>query len=379
MAKIEVTRTELVWPGKYDEDGQRREVPRADLPFQVIERINESRATREEAARPKQPSLFELWDAKEGDTFEDGWTNKLIWGDNLPVMGSLLKQYAGKVDLIYIDPPFATGADFSFTAEVGDGDVQVTKEQSIIEEKAYRDTWGQGDSSWLSMIAERLPLIRELLSDTGNFYCHLDYRLQHYAKVLLDETFGREALRNEIVWHYNSGARDQFGFGKRHQLLFRYSKSDVTTPFFDDRGKGATETVRVAYSPDINVPASKAHYYDPEGKVRDDVWTIPLPGQNNKTERTGYATQKPERLLDLIVASCSKPGDLVADFFCGSGTTVDPARRLPSRRSLAGAGSVVTLGALPSTPRASGCSASRGVSRSRCSTSADTSASTGRA
>ena len=134
MAKIDVTRTELVWPGKYDDDGNRREVPRVSLPFQVIETINESRATRVAAKAQKNLSLFDVWEAKEGETFEDGWRNKLIWGDNLLVMGSLLAKFAGKVDLIYIDPPFATGLDFGFSALLGEGDDEVRKDQSLIEE-----------------------------------------------------------------------------------------------------------------------------------------------------------------------------------------------------------------------------------------------------
>src|SRR5437764_9410662 len=142
MAKIEITTTELVWPGKYNEDGTRREVPRVNLPFQVIETINESRATREEKS-PPLPGLFDVYKGSEGETFEEGWKNKLIWGDNLLVMSSLLAKFAGKIDLIYIDPPFATGADFSFAAEIGDGDLELGKDQSIIEEKAYRDTWGK--------------------------------------------------------------------------------------------------------------------------------------------------------------------------------------------------------------------------------------------
>jgi len=114
MAKIDITKTELVWPGKYNDDGTRKEVPRVSLSFQVIETINESRATREASKLPRQPSLFDIYEGKEGDMFEEGWQNKFIWGDNLLVMSSLLEKLAGKIDLIYIDPPFATGADFSF-------------------------------------------------------------------------------------------------------------------------------------------------------------------------------------------------------------------------------------------------------------------------
>ena len=144
MAKIDITRTELVWPGKYNEEGTLREVPRVNLPFQVIETANESRATREAKKDVVQGSLFEIYDGKEGDTFEDGWKNKLIWGDNLLVMGSLLEKFAGRIDLIYIDPPFATGADFSFTTELGESGEEIEKQQSAIEEKAYRDTWFAG-------------------------------------------------------------------------------------------------------------------------------------------------------------------------------------------------------------------------------------------
>ena len=139
MAKIEVTKTELVWPGKFNEDGTRKDVPQVSLPFQVIETINESRATREASKLPKQASLFDVYEGKEGETFVDGWRNKLIWGDNLLVMGSLLEKFAGKIDLIYIDPPFATGADFSFNAPIGESGEEIFKEQSAIEEKAYRN------------------------------------------------------------------------------------------------------------------------------------------------------------------------------------------------------------------------------------------------
>jgi hypothetical protein len=189
MAKIEITKTELVWPGKYNEDGTLKEVPRVSLPFQVIERVNESRATRE-AKKGQTPSLFDVWEGKEGDTFEDGWRNKLIWGDNLLVMGSLLEKFAGKIDLIYIDPPFATGADFSFTTEIGESGDEVTKKQSVIEEKAYRDTWGGGKASFLTMIRDRLALMRDLLSDRGSIFVHLDRRLGPYVRALLDELFG---------------------------------------------------------------------------------------------------------------------------------------------------------------------------------------------
>jgi adenine-specific DNA-methyltransferase len=139
MVKIDITRTELVWPGKYNENGTRKEVPRVNLPFQVLETINASRATRE-ANKERQSALLDISGGQEGNTLGDGWKNKLIWGDNLLVMGALLEKFAGKIDLIYIDPPFATGTDFSFGTQIGDGDLETTKGPSIIEEKAYRDT-----------------------------------------------------------------------------------------------------------------------------------------------------------------------------------------------------------------------------------------------
>src|SRR6266849_658009 len=139
---MKVTRTELVWPGKYDEEGNRVAPPRVSLPFQVIETVNVSRASREAAAGPEQRTLFDYWEPKEGVTFEQGWRNKLIWGDNLLVMNSLMERFEGKIDLICIDPPFATGVDFSFKAQIGEGDEEVPKEPSAIEEKAYNDTWG---------------------------------------------------------------------------------------------------------------------------------------------------------------------------------------------------------------------------------------------
>ena len=201
MEKIEITKTELVWPGKYNEDGTKKELERVNLPFQVIETINETRATRE-TKKTKAGTFFEIWEAKEGDTFEEGWKNKLIWGDNLLVMESLLEKFAGKIDLIYIDPPFATGADFNFTTEVGDGGLEVTKEQSIIEEKAYRDTWGRGTESYLIMIQNRLILMKELLSNTGSIYVHVDWHIGHYVKLIMDEIFGRSNFQNDIAWAY---------------------------------------------------------------------------------------------------------------------------------------------------------------------------------
>lgn len=223
----EITRPELVWPGKYDERGRRREPPRASLPFQVIERVNESRATREARKQPQSFSLFEAYEGDEGETFEEGWRNKLIWGDNLYVMSALLENFAGKVDLIYIDPPFATGSDFSFSTSVGEDGLELTKEQSIIEDKAYRDTWGRGVESYLSMISPRLQIIRDLLSDSGSVLIHVDYRLTSYIRMLLDEIFGVGAFRNEIIWHYHSGGLPQAFYPRKHDTLLWFAKGSI--------------------------------------------------------------------------------------------------------------------------------------------------------
>jgi site-specific DNA-methyltransferase (adenine-specific) len=165
----------------------------------------------------------------------------------------------------------------------------------------------------------------ELLSDDGNLFIHLDHRRVHYVKVLMDGILP-DGFLNEIIWHFNSGPRERNAFGRRHHTILRYAK-DPTRAFLDLESPQA----RTPYSPDINIPACKAHYYHPMGKIHDDVWDIDLIAQNDRTEREGFATQKPLHLLKRIVGCCSRPGDLVADFFCGSGTTAAAAEELGRR------------------------------------------------
>ncbi len=226
----DITRTELVWPGKYDENGKRREVDRVSLPFQVIERVNESRATRE-ATKARGLTLFDFWEGDTAETFEDGWRNKLIWGDNKLVMSSLLDQFAGKVDLIYIDPPFLTGADFSFRTFVGDEGV--TKTPSLVEEKAYRDTWGDGSASYLQMIHERSELMRDLLAPGGALFVHMGWEMVHLVKAALDDVFGALNFVNEIIWkrqtaHSDIGQGAQH-LGPIHDVILLYGRGDVRT------------------------------------------------------------------------------------------------------------------------------------------------------
>jgi adenine-specific DNA-methyltransferase len=178
-------------------DGKPTEVERLSLPFQTVETINQSRATRNRDSG----SLL----AGQGSA-ADLSPNQLIWGDNKLVMSSLLKDYAGKIDLIYIDPPFDTGADFSYRVEVGDDSVE--KRPSILEEHAYRDTWGRGRGSYLTMLYERLMLMYELLADTGSLFVHLDWHQGHYVKVLLDEIFGADRFLTRIL---RQAARSESG------------------------------------------------------------------------------------------------------------------------------------------------------------------------
>jgi len=336
MAKIEITKTELVWPGKYNEDGTLKEVPRVTLPFQVIESVNESRATRE-TQKAASLGLFKTYDGKEGDTHVEGWKNKLIWGDNLLVMSSLLGKFSGKVDLIYIDPPFATGADFSVTTEIGDEDEKVTKEPSSIEEKAYRDTWAAGTASFLDMLAARLTLARELLSPVGSIYIHMDPTIGHATKLVADEIFGAASFQREIVWRigwlsgYKTKAQNWI---RNHDVIYYYVKDPKSFTF---------NKAYVPY-PDGYVRRDGA---EPTGKGTpiEDVWNaneseFALKGGESldsiqiksfSNEKTGYPTQKNESLLRRIIEASSKPNDLVLDFFCGSGTTLAVAEKLGRR------------------------------------------------
>ena len=339
MAKIDVTRTELVWPGKYHEDGTLNEAPRVNLPFQVIETVNESRATRE-ARKTKGMSLFDVYEGTEGDTFEDGWRNKLIWGDNLLVMGSLLEKFAGKIDLIYIDPPFATGADFSFTAPIGESGEEVFKAQSAIEEKAYRDTWGAGVDSYLKMMTDRLLLIKELLSPDGSLFLHCDWHVGHLLKSVTSDVFGQEQFLNEIIWYYYNKFQGNVNrFASNHDTIFWYRKGD-TYKFVSQKEKRAEGPVRQLVRVWDKEAGSIVNAKDKSGRVLyrttdektvDDVWRIPMLQPADRTENCGYPTQKPEALLRRIVETASHSGDLVADFFCGSGTTLAVAEKLGRR------------------------------------------------
>jgi DNA modification methylase len=366
MAKIEIAKTELVWPGKYKEDGTLMDVPRVSLPFQIIETVNESRATREAKKASMQGGLFDVYEGKEGDTFEAGWRNKLIWGDNLLVMGSLLEKFAGKVDLIYIDPPFATGADFSFTAPIGESDEEVFKEQSIIEEKAYRDTWGRGADSFIATIYPRLALMRDLLAEDGSIYVHCDWRMEAYIRSVLEELFSRENFMNTIIWQRDSAAKGAkkharqwsregdsiiyFGRSQKTKFTTIYKEELTETQlreymYEEPDGRKFKKVTLGDYSQDSIESFRKQNliyrtssgreykkYYLDEAKFAvGSIWTDIVNLSKGQHEQLGYPTQKPEALLERIMNASSKKGDLVADFFCGSGTTLAVAEKLGRR------------------------------------------------
>jgi len=340
MSKIEIKKTELVWKGKYDDEGKLVPVEKpGPYPFQIIEVVNQPRSGNEEL-KPQQ-NLFETYKGDEGDTFETGWRNKLIWGDNKFVMSSLLEKFAGKIDLIYIDPPFATGADFRMNIEIGEKGEKVHKEHSVIEEKAYRDTWGFGIDSFISTIYDRLCLIRELLSDNGVLFIHLDYRLSSHIKIILDEIYGYDNLINEIIWHYQSGGRQENSFSFKHDTIWGYSKTGRWFFNLDDIGiargdikrnnmkKEVDEDGRVYFT--IRSAGKIYKYYEDEKLTPADVWTDINHLQQKDPERVGYPTQKPEKLLKRIVGGFSNSQSIVADFFCGSGTTCAVAEKLNRR------------------------------------------------
>ena len=204
--------TELIWDGKY-KDGKRVGPVRIELPFQTVETVNET-------AQQRQLTLDSLYYGQETE-----WRNRLIWGDKKYVLPSLMPEFAGKVNLIYIDPPFATGADFSFATTIPESNDSFTKEPNIIEQKAYRDTWGRGLDSYLQWFYETVVLLHELLTEDGSIYVHLDWHVGHYAKVVLDEVFGSDNLESQVIWQRVTGHMDTQSFGFNHDMILHYGKT----------------------------------------------------------------------------------------------------------------------------------------------------------
>jgi len=248
--------------------------------------------------------------------------NKLILGDNLAAMSALLPEYEGRVDLIYADPPFFTNK--RYPARVGRGeDSRRPQEWKLAE--GYPDHWQDVDA-YLDMLYPRLTLMHRLLAPTGSLYLHLDWHANAYARLLLDEIFGAERLLNEIVWLYHGPSPVRKTFNRKHDTILVYTKSDEYTFNVD--------AVRQPYDPSTvktfasSPKAGFGKVPDLErGKVPEDWWYFPVVARLHN-ERTGYPTQKPEGLLERILLASSRPGDLVADFFCGSGTTALVAAKL---------------------------------------------------
>jgi adenine-specific DNA-methyltransferase len=367
MAKIDLTKTELVWLGKYDDAGKLKPVEKpGPYPFQIVEAINEP---RKGSPRLEKQTLFDCYRGDEGQTFEEGWKNKLIWGDNKLVMSSLLEKCAGRINLIYIDPPFATGADFKFKIQVGEKAEEITKEHSIIEEKAYRDTWGKGFDSYLHMMYERLVLMKELLAENGSIYVHLDWHLGHYVKIMMDEIFRYDNFRNEIVVKRIKKNVSEYEMVKSlntdQDVVLFYSKSSETRlsppirelakeprwhsfeasgyrtgmdyvlfgfkPNSGNHWRWTKERATEAIEQGIlrpNPRTGKPEYLvikeeEVIGTIWDDISAYSFGYQ--------FSTEKSETLLRRIITISSNPGGLVADFFCGSGTTLAVAEKLGRR------------------------------------------------
>ncbi len=368
---------ELVWNGKTGE------VCNIVLPFQTIEQVDEPRAENAEDTK-LQPDLFDTRGRQQ-----KGWTNKLIWGDNKLILSSLKNgpmreeiEKQGGIKLIYIDPPFDVGADFSMDIEIG-GDT-FTKKPNILEEIAYRDTWGKGADSFIAMIYERLVLMRDLLADDGSIYVHCDWRVTAYIRNVLEEVLGSSAFRNEIVWKRTTSHSDANSYGSVHDTIWYFAKKDAqrntVLQAYDDEyieayyrfvdedgrkfmsgdlsGAGAGPPRKFGERGEIapgsgrhwmydqsgidkalaenriywtrnGVPRLKRYLNDADGMPASDLWADIQPLRSwHRDETTGYSTQKPEGLLGRIVEASSSIGDVVADFFVGSGTTAAVAEKL---------------------------------------------------
>ncbi|MBC7081257.1 MAG: site-specific DNA-methyltransferase [Thermoplasmatales archaeon] len=343
---------ELIWNGKRENSftkesvdkyyGKVREVKKIHLPFQKIELLGIKKLPTLDRWIPEFPERD--WPKN----YPKNWKNLLIWGDNKLAMSSLLQginingeilNLRGKIKLIYIDPPFATGADFSFKVPMPESwkdlipENEMVKNPSIMEELAYRDMWGgktpeERISSYLNYMYERLLLMKELLANDGSIYVHLDYRMAHYVKVMMDEIFGRENFRNEIVWCYTGPGRQISDFPDKHDLIYRYSKSEnyIFNP----------DEIRIPY---VKLDTGKTHgifkqraILNEKGKIPEDWWSDITPvARLHATELLAFPTQKPEALLERIVLASSNEGDIVADFFSGSGTLARVAEKLGRR------------------------------------------------
>jgi adenine-specific DNA-methyltransferase len=367
---------ELVWNGKSGD------VCNIVLPFQTIEQIDEPRS---EADKEKSDPQMQLFSTDDRGRQLKGWTNKLIWGDNKLILSSLKNgplreeiERQGGLKLIYIDPPFDVGADFSMDIEIG-GDT-FTKKPNILEEIAYRDTWGKGEDSFIAMLYERLLLMRDLLSENGSIYVHMGPKISHLVRAILDEVFGGSEHQRELIWKRVSSRSHSKAYPATHDSILFFTKSTdfiwnqqhtplsdeyVSTKYrfsdpdgrlyrkdnclnqnsdrpnltFEWNGHLRTwrwtkenmqeleKVGRLVYT-SSGMPEYKRYLDESDGVPLQSIWTDIDPVNSQAKEDTQYATQKPRALLERIIKTSSNEGDLIADFFCGSGTTAAVAENL---------------------------------------------------
>jgi len=313
-------------------NGRKEDITNIALPFHSIEHIDEPR--KEVKSGGDNYSLFET--DHRGRQLK-GWTNKLIWGDNKLILSSLANgpireeiEKEGGLRLICIDPPFAVGTDFGFDIQIGDETAE--KKQSVIEEIAYRDTWGKGISSYLTMMYERLKLMHSLLADDGSIYVHCDWRVVNYLRFLLDDIFNKDNFRNQIEWCYSGPGFWQKYFVRKHDHILLYSKNQnsvLFNPQFVEYKSG----IHVSKDGIVNTfgggtKESKAASIENRGKPIEDWWSDIYTADRMRNEMVGYPTQKPVALLERIINASSNEGDLCADFFGGSGTLAAVAEKL---------------------------------------------------
>ena len=301
--------------------------------------------------RPFQSTQFYPAQLKETHGEEvDGWRNKIYWGDNLQVMSYLLKTYRGKINLIYIDPPFDSKADYKKRIELRGR--RVENDRSAFEEKQYTDIWTHDE--YLQFMYERLILMRELLADDGTIYVHCDWKVNSLIRVILDEVFGGQQFINQVVWYYyNKMAPNSKCFPRASDNILVFAKvqgAHIFNKQTEKREKPVKQLVRKF------VDGKAINVRDEEGNVMyrmtderrvDDVWRISMLQPADKTENLRYPTQKPEDLLERIIKASSNPGDIVFDCFMGSGTTQAVAMKL-GRRFI---GADINLGAVEITTK----------------------------
>lgn len=264
----------------------------------------------------------------------DGWMNKIFWGDNLQVMSHLLKQYRGQVDLIYVDPPFDSKADYKKKIELRGKKAE--NDKTAFEEKQYTDIWSNDE--YLQFIYERLILMRELLSDTGTIYVHCDWHKVHLIRCIMDEVFGNggtdgkaAGYKSELIWHYSWGIRTDTNWNKKHDNILMYSK----TSKFIFNANEVLEKRQISEATENRLKYKGALITDGNNRKNelalpsDVMYVATINGM--ATEKENYPTQKPEELLEKIIRASSNPGDLIFDCFMGSGTTLAVAMKLGRR------------------------------------------------